>query len=102
DKAKKRNIAVAIDGPHAVAQIPLDIQKLDCDFYTASCHKWLSGPFAHRYLYASPRQQQHIRPPVLSWGRLPPNTIDFWSDEFIWNGTRNPVADLAVPAPMHF
>jgi isopenicillin-N epimerase len=101
-EAKKRGIAVAIDGPHAIAQIPLDIQKLDCDFYTASCHKWLSGPFGSGFLYAAPRQQQHIRPPVLSWGRLPPNKIDSWSDEFVWSGTRNPVAYLAVPAAIDF
>lgn len=101
-EAKKRGIAVAIDGPHAVAQIPLDIQQLNCDFYTASCHKWLSGPFGSGFLYTAPRQQQHIRPPVLSWGRLPPNKIDFWSDEFVWNGTRNPVAYLAVPAAIDF
>jgi isopenicillin-N epimerase len=101
-EAKKRGIAVAIDGPHAIAQIPLDIQKLDCDFYTASCHKWLSGPFGSGFLYSAPRQQHHIRPPVLSWGRLPPNEIKSWSDEFVWSGTRNPVAYLAVPAAIEF
>ncbi|HEY2413034.1 MAG TPA: aminotransferase class V-fold PLP-dependent enzyme [Pirellulaceae bacterium] len=101
-QARQRGIAVVIDGPHAVAQIPLDIQKLDCDFYTASCHKWLSGPFGSGFLYSAPHQQQHVRPPVLSWGRLPPNQIDSWSDEFVWSGTRNPVAYLAVPAAIDF
>lgn len=101
-QAKKRGIAVAIDGPHAVAQVPLDVQKLGCDFYTASCHKWLSSPFGSGFLYASPRQQNHVRPPVLSWGRLPPNKIDSWSDEFVWSGTRNPVAYLGVPAAIEF
>jgi isopenicillin-N epimerase len=101
-EANKRGISVAIDGPHAIAQVPLNIQRLGCDFYTASCHKWLSGPFGSGFLFASPRQQKNIRPPVLSWGRLPPNQIDSWSDEFIWSGTRNPVAYLGVPAAIDF
>ena len=69
--------------------------ELDCDFYTASCHKWLSGPSAPAFSMSHPRQQPHVRPPVLSWGRLPPDKIESWADEFTWSGTRNPVAYLA-------
>jgi isopenicillin-N epimerase len=101
-RARQRGIAVAIDGPHAVAQLPLAIDDLDCDFYTASCHKWLSGPFGSGFLYVHPRQQSNVRPPVLSWGRLPPGKIDSWADEFTWSGTRNPVTYLAVPAAIEF
>jgi len=101
-RARERGIAVAIDGPHAVAQIPLNIGELHCDFYTASCHKWLSGPFGSGFLYVHPRQQELVRPPVLSWGRLPPSRIESWSDEFVWSGTRNPVAFLSVPAAIEF
>jgi len=101
-RAKQRGIAVAIDGPHAVAQIPLNIAELDCDFYAASCHKWLCGPFGSGFLYVHRRQQRLVRPPVLSWGRLPPARIESWSDEFVWSGTRNPVAFLAVPAAIEF
>jgi len=101
-QARRRGIAVAIDGPHAIAQVPLAIDELDCDFYTASCHKWLSGPFGSGFLYVAPRQQSHVRPPVLSWGRIPPTKIDCWSDEFVWSGTRNPVAYLAIPAAIEF
>jgi isopenicillin-N epimerase len=100
--ARERGIAVAIDGPHAVAQIPLDIGGIGCDFYAASCHKWLSGPFGSGFLYVHPRRQALVRPPVLSWGRLPPARIEAWSDEFVWSGTRNPVAFLAVPAAIEF
>ena len=32
-EAKRRNIAVCIDGPHAVAQIDLNLAELGCDFY---------------------------------------------------------------------
>jgi isopenicillin-N epimerase len=101
-RAQQRGIAVAIDGPHAVAQLPVGIENIGCDFYAASCHKWLSGPLGSGFLYVAPRQQKHVRPPVLSWGRLPPGAIDSWADEFTWSGTRNPTAYLAVPAAIDF
>src|SRR5262245_24834594 len=101
-RARERGIAVAIDGPHAVAQVPLNIHQLGCDFYAASCHKWLSAPFGSGFLYVAPKQQAPVRPPVLSWGRLPPANTTSWSDEFVWSGTRNPAAYLAVPAAIDF
>jgi len=101
-RARSRGIAVAIDGPHAVAQTSLAIEQLGCDFYAASCHKWLSAPFGSGFLYVAPSRQARIRPPVLSWGRLPPATAASWSDEFVWSGTRNPAAYLAVPAAIDF
>jgi isopenicillin-N epimerase len=101
-EAARRGIAIALDGPHAVAQVPLDITALGCDFYAASCHKWLSGPIGSGFLYVAPRHQTKIQPPVLSWGRIPPSKIETWSDEFVWIGTRNPAAYLAVPAAIDF
>lgn len=100
--ARGRGIAICIDGPHAVAQVPLVIEDLGCDFYTASCHKWLSAPFGSGFLYVAPRWQARIRPPVLSWGRLLPNRPATWSEEFLWSGTRDPSAELAIPAAIDF
>jgi isopenicillin-N epimerase len=101
-RARQAGIAIAVDGPHAIAQLPLSIRQLDCDFYTASCHKWLSAPFGSGFLYVSPKYQAHVQPPVLSWGRLPPAAIESWSDEFVWSGTRSATAYLAVPAAIDF
>jgi isopenicillin-N epimerase len=102
DEARRRGIAVAIDGPHALAQTPVEIDRLGCDFYAASCHKWLSAPFGSGCLYVAPRQQSLVRPPVLSWGRIPPARIESWSDEFVWAGTRDATPYLAVPAAIEF
>lgn len=101
-QARERGIAVCIDGPHAPAQIPLGIAALGCDFYAASCHKWLSAPFGSGFLYVAREHQARIRPPVLSWGRLPPLPIESWSDEFCWSGTRDPSAYLSIPAAIDF
>jgi isopenicillin-N epimerase len=102
DEARRRGIAVAIDGPHALAQTPVEIDRLGCDFYAASCHKWLSAPFGSGCLYVAPRQQHLVRPPVLSWGRIPPVRIESWSDEFVWAGTRDATPYLAVPTAIEF
>jgi len=101
-EAKRRGILVCIDGPHAVAQLPLDLERLGCDFYCASCHKWLSAPFGSGFLYVAPQHHARIRPPLLSWGRLPPTRLETWSDEFIWSGTRDPSPYLALPAAIDF
>ncbi len=101
-ECRRRGIAVAIDGPHALAQLPLSIDELNCDFYAASCHKWLSAPFGSGFLYVSPKWHSGVRPPGLSWGRIQPTPIKTWSDEFIWTGTRYPSAFLAIPAAIDF
>jgi isopenicillin-N epimerase len=101
-EARRRDIAVAIDGPHAVAQTPLSLNRLDCDFYAASCHKWLSAPLGSGFLYVAPSRQAQVRPPALSWGRIQPTPVTTWSDEFVWTGTRDPSAYLCVPAAIEF
>ncbi|WP_425618987.1 aminotransferase class V-fold PLP-dependent enzyme [Anatilimnocola sp. NA78] len=100
--ARERGIAVCIDGPHALVQEDVALDALGCDFYTASCHKWLCAPFGSGLLYVAPHQQQNIRPPVLSWGRLPPTPPDRWSDEFVWSGTRDYSEYLTIPTAIEF
>eukprot|EP00913_Durusdinium_trenchii_P028442 g26670.t1 len=43
-RARERGIQTCIDGPHALAMLPIDFKTIDCDYYTASCHKWLCAP----------------------------------------------------------
>jgi len=102
EKVRELGVAVCIDGPHAPAQVPLDIDHLDCDFYTASSHKWLSAPFGSGFLYVNPKHQKNIEPLNLSWGRLPPTEPTVWSDEFLWSGTRDPSPYLTIPAAIDF
>ncbi len=99
---RERDIAVCIDGPHAPAQIPLDLDSLDCDFYLASCHKWLCGPLGTGFIYAHPRQHSRMQPQQKSWGRLLPALPQTWDEEFTWPGTRDPSGYLALPAATGF
>ncbi len=102
DAARRRGIMTCIDGPHAVAQLPLDLERLASDFYCCSCHKWLCAPFGSGFLYVAPQHHEAIKPITLSWGRLPPAERRLWSDEFVWSGTRDPSAYFAIPAAIDF
>lgn len=101
-RAHQRGVLVCVDGPHAPAQIPLDLNALGGDFYCASLHKWLSAPFGSGFLHVRPEHQARITPTQISWGRLLPRRPESWSDEFIWSGTRDPSAMLTVPAAIDF
>jgi len=96
--ARALGVSVCIDGPHAPAMIPVNLRTLNYDFYTASCHKWLCAPFGTGFLYVSRRHRRNLKSPVVSWGRSLGGRSGNWKDEFNWEGTRDPVAFLAVPA----
>ncbi|MBX3413493.1 MAG: aminotransferase class V-fold PLP-dependent enzyme [Pirellulales bacterium] len=101
-RAREQGIAVAVDGPHALAMRELDLRRLDCDYYAVSCHKWLCAPFGTGFLYAHPRRQQAIRPAVMSWGHTSRGPFGRWQDEFDWVGTRDPSGILAIPTAIEF
>lgn len=101
-RAHERGVRVCIDGPHAIAMVPIHLSQLDCDFYTASCHKWFSGPLGSGFLYVAPRCQKDLQPVVVSWGGSVGGRQPSWKDEFNWIGTRNPAPSLSVPAAIKF
>jgi isopenicillin-N epimerase len=101
-RARELGIPVCVDGPHAPAMVPVAIDRLGCDFYAASCHKWLSAPFGSGFLYVHPRWQQSAQPSIVSWGRTLSGHSSGWMDGFLWSGTRDPSAFLTVPAAIEF
>lgn len=100
--ARERGVAVAVDGPHAIAMQPLDVESLGCDFYCASLHKWLSAPLGSGFLYFARKWQDRIGTPITSWGGSVANRPPRWQDEFNWVGSRDPSTFLAVPAAIDF
>lgn len=99
---RERGVASCVDGPHAPAQIDLQIDALGCDFYTASCHKWLCGNLGSGFLTVAPHWHEVIEPQIKSWGRLLPAMPEYWFDEFTWSGTRDPSCYLTVPTAIEF
>jgi len=49
--ARAHGITSIVDGAHAFAHVPFSFAELDCDFYGASLHKWLSAPIGTGMLY---------------------------------------------------
>jgi len=49
--ARARGITSIVDGAHAFAHVPFQFSDVDCDFYGASLHKWLSAPIGTGMLY---------------------------------------------------
>jgi len=102
ERAKTVGVPVCIDGPHGLVQQPLDLRTLGCDFYAASCHKWLCGPIGSGFLYVRGKHKSKMRPAVMSWGRSFAGSPASWKDEFIWVGTDDPSSYLAVADAVRF
>lgn len=98
-RARAAGIISVIDGAHAPGQIPLDMERIDADFYTANCHKWMCTPKGSGFLYVRPEHQPSIEPVIVSWGW-------FEGADFVTRnqrqGTRDPAAYLAVPTAIEW
>jgi len=66
--AKEKKAYVYIDGAQAVARVPLNFKKLDCDFYSFSGHK-IYGPFGIGGLYVK-KQILESMPPFMTGGGM--------------------------------
>jgi isopenicillin-N epimerase len=82
--------------------LPLDLDALQCDYYAASCHKWLCGPFGSGFLHVRKDRRDWISPPIKSWGKPFPNTQPSWRDEYEWFGTHDPSSMIGVAAAIDF
>ena len=102
-RARDAGIVTVIDGAHVPGQLDLDLTALGADFYAGNCHKWLMAPKGAAFLYARTDVQHLIKPLIVSWGWQSddPGPSRF-VDEQEWTGTRDPAAQLAVPAAIDF
>lgn len=90
--AHDRGVLVLADGAHVPGNVPLDIESLSVDWYTANLHKWAWAPRSCGVLWTSPAQQHHLKPTVITWG------LDHgMAAEFDLAGTRDPSPWLTAP-----
>ncbi len=66
--AHERNIPVLLDGAQAVPHMKVDVQELDCDFYTFSSHK-MFGPTGIGILYGKEKWLEEM-PPFMGGGDM--------------------------------
>jgi isopenicillin-N epimerase len=98
-RARQQGILTVIDGAHAPGQIPLDLTKIDADFYTGNCHKWLCAPKGSAFLYVQPQHHRIIEPLAISWGWVEGASFVRRNQQ---QGTRDTAAFLTVPAAIEF
>lgn len=74
DMAHARGVEVLVDGAHAYAHVPFQMDELDCDYYGASLHKWLSAPLGAGLLYVKKEKIPALWP-LLAARDLPDDDI---------------------------
>jgi isopenicillin-N epimerase len=102
-RARAAGILTAVDGAHAIGQIPLNLAELGADIYTGACHKWLSSPKGCAFLYTRPEIQSWLEPLVVSfgWESDHPGSSRY-VDWHQWQGTRDLSPFLSIPAAIAF
>jgi isopenicillin-N epimerase len=101
-RARAAGIRICVDGPHALAMRPLNLEMLGCDYYCVSCHKWLAAPIGSGWLYVRGGLKNHLHPTTVSWGRSLSGRPFSWKDEFHWPGTFDPAAHLSTSTAIEF
>jgi isopenicillin-N epimerase len=94
---KAKGVRVLIDGAHALGHLPLDLEAIGADWYTANGHKWLYTPKGCAMFYAAPDVA----------ARTVPLSVSHWHElgfplAFDYVGTRDISAFLSVPAALRF
>ena len=109
--ARQRGIVTVVDGAHAPAFVPLDLDAINADYYGANCHKWLLAPTGSGFLYFGPGAAERVQPLQVSWGWRQDRTRlderdDFGSTprlrHFEFEGTRDPTAWIAIADAIAF
>jgi isopenicillin-N epimerase len=109
--ARTQGVISVVDGAHAPAMIPLELDSIGADFYGANCHKWMLAPTRAGFLHFTPGNEERLQPLQVSWGWHHARTKPDERDEFgstprlrslEFEGTRDPCAWLAVPSAIDF
>jgi isopenicillin-N epimerase len=110
-EARRRGILTVVDGAHAPAMIPLDLDDIAADFYGANGHKWLLAPTGAGFLYLGNGSEDRLQPLQVSWGYRPNRAkLDERDDAgstprirfYEFEGTRDICPWLTVPTAIDF
>ena len=97
DMAHRHGVQVMVDGAHAIAHLKFSIPELDCDYYGASLHKWLSVPLGAGMLYVKKENIGGIWPLFAE--------VDKKEDDISrlnHTGTHPPATDLTIADAIDF
>jgi isopenicillin-N epimerase len=66
--ARSKGILTLVDGAQTFGTFPLDLHDIDCDFFTASSHKWFCGPREMGILYVRRECADSLYPSIVGVG----------------------------------
>ncbi len=73
--AHDAGIAVAVDGAQSAPHMPIDLKKIDVDFFCASLHKML-GPSGVGFMYGKEERLKNLKPLIYGGGTVGLTTYD--------------------------
>jgi isopenicillin-N epimerase len=97
-RGRAEGLVTIVDGAHAPAHVPLDLEALGADFYAGNCHKWLCAPKGSGFLHVRPEHQARVEGAIVSWGERESTFLSKTQEQ----GTRDESAYLSVPAAIAF
>jgi isopenicillin-N epimerase len=98
-RARELGLVTIVDGAHAPAHVPVDVDTLGADFYSGNTHKWLLAPKGAGFVHVRPEHQERVDAAIVSWGYTEAKTFQ---ERIEMQGTRDPAAWLAVPEAIRF
>jgi isopenicillin-N epimerase len=98
-RARELGLITIVDGAHAPAHVPVDVEALGADYYSGNTHKWLMAPKGAGFLHVKPEHQKRVDAAIVSWGYTEGTTFQ---GRIETQGTRDPAAWLAVPDAIRY
>ena len=95
--AHSKGVEVLVDGAHAFAHIKFSLPDLNCDYYGASLHKWLSVPLGAGMLYVKKENISKVWPLIGEEGKKEDDIL-----RLNHIGTHPVATDLAIANAIDF
>jgi len=69
---RERGILSMVDAAQSLAQFPIEVKRIGCDFMTGNGHKWIAGPKGTGFLYVAPNMLPLVDPIHVGDGSVSP------------------------------
>jgi selenocysteine lyase/cysteine desulfurase len=69
---RERGVLTMVDAAQSLAQFPINVKRIGCDFMTGNGHKWIAGPKGTGFLYVAPEMLPLVDPIHVGDGSVSP------------------------------